>query len=171
MIDVQGLNFQYGKEGLFQDLTLALKPGLYGLLGKNGSGKSSLLKILTGMLFPQGGTVEILSQIPAKRSPLLLREIYFLSEEFSLPAITGHRHLEFHAPFYPRFSRQNFFVYAEELQLDLDKKLSHFSYGQKKKYMIAFGLASGTRILLLDELRTASTFPRRRSSANSLPPP
>ena len=151
MVNVEDLTFRYGREDLFQNLSLNLEPGLYGLLGKNGAGKSTLLKILAGLLFPQGGAAKVLDMVPAKRSPLLLREFFFLAEEFSLPAMTGTTYLDCYAPFYPRFDRGAFFAHAEEFQLDLGKKLSQLSYGQKKKFLIAFGLASEAKILLLDE--------------------
>jgi ABC-2 type transport system ATP-binding protein len=56
-----------------------------------------------------------------------------------------------YAPFYPRFSHDEFRQYMTEFELDHDKKLSALSYGQKKKFTLAFGLASGCRVLLLDE--------------------
>lgn len=151
MIKVQDLTFSYKKKELFSHLELNVEPGLYGLLGKNGAGKSSLFKIMAGLLFPQEGEVTMLGEDPKRRTPQLLREIFFLTEEFSLPAMSGKTYLELNAPFYPRFNRDRFMGYMDELKLDIDQKLSTMSYGQKKKYLLAFGLASEAQILLLDE--------------------
>jgi len=151
MIEVKDLTFSYKKEELFSQLSLDVTPGLYGLLGKNGAGKSSLFKIMAGLLYPQAGELDLLGENPKKRSPKLLREIFFLTEEFSLPAMKGDRYVEYYSPFYPRFDRDKFDSYIQELQIDLSKKLSSLSYGQKKKFLLAFGLATEVKILLLDE--------------------
>ncbi len=151
MIDLKEMSFGYGKNTLFNELTLNLGPGLYGLLGKNGAGKTSLLRIMAGLIYPHTGNCAVMEQIPGKRTPSFLREIFFLSEEFYLPRLTGLNYMELYAPFYPRFDRAFFSRCCGELELDCGKKLSNMSYGQKKKYLIAFGLASRTKLLLLDE--------------------
>lgn len=151
MIEIRDLNFRYGKRGLFNGLSLNLEPGIHGLLGKNGAGKSSLLKIISGLLFAQQGKIRVMGQDPARRSPSLLSDIFFLPEEFTLPAFTADSYVSFHAPFYPRFSQDEFDAHMQEFQLEGDRKLSQLSHGQKKKFLLAFGMASGSRILMLDE--------------------
>jgi len=151
MITLKEMSFSYGKDHLFDNLSLELGPGIFGLLGKNGAGKSSLLRILTGLLYPGSGECRVLGQTPGRRTPSFLREVVLLSEEFYLPAIRGEEYIRLYSPFFPRFDHDFFARCVTELELDSRKKLSSLSYGQKKKFLIAFGLASGTKLLLLDE--------------------
>ena len=173
MVEIKNLNFRYGKRPLFSGLSLTLEPGIHGLLGKNGAGKSSLLKIVSGLLFAQQGEIRVMGQDPAQRRPSLLSDIFFLPEEFTLPAISADSYAAFHTPFYPRFSREEFEAHLREFQLEGDRKLSQLSHGQKKKFLLAFGMASGSRILLLDEptngldIPSKSQFRRLVSSALS----
>jgi ABC-2 type transport system ATP-binding protein len=88
---------------------------------------------------------------PAKRSPDFLRELFFLPEVFDLPPVTPKQYEMLYAPFYPRFSKDRFKSFLEEFEITNSKKLSSFSYGQKKKFLIAFGLATNGRLVLLDE--------------------
>ncbi len=151
MLEVNNLSFSYAKKELFNELNLKLKPGLYGLLGKNGAGKSSLLKLISGELFPGAGSCLTMGFEASKRIPEMLSEIYYIPEEFDLPAMTGTQYVDSYAPFYSRFSKEFFNDCASEFEIEPAMKLGSMSYGQKKKFMIAFGLATWSTILLLDE--------------------
>lgn len=152
MIQVSGMEFGYGKEKLFSGLELSIRPGnIYGLLGKNGAGKTTLLRIMAGLLFPGAGSVSLMGENPAKRSPAILSEIFFLAEDFHVPSLTGVEYVRLYAPFYPRFDHGRFAEYLREFEIGDGKKLSSFSYGQKKKFLLSFGLASNSSILFLDE--------------------
>ena len=151
MLEVKNLTFNYAKKRLFDDLNLSVQPGLYGLLGKNGAGKSTLLKLMSGELFPQEGECITMGLKASKRMPEMLSEIYYLPEEFDLPAMTGNQYVNSYAPFYPKFSKDFFKKCAEEFEIFPADKLGSMSYGQRKKFMISFGLATWSSILLLDE--------------------
>ena len=90
MTEIRDLSFSYKKkEPLFSSLTLRLDEGsIYGLLGKNGAGKTTLLRIVCGLLFPGEGTCTVDGLESRKRLPSMLEEIYFLPEEFGVPAVT-----------------------------------------------------------------------------------
>jgi ABC-2 type transport system ATP-binding protein len=151
-IEIKGLSFGYTKKRLFSGLDLTLEQGnIYGLLGKNGAGKTSLLKLVCGLRFPQAGQCRVLGLEPQQRPAALLREVYFLPEEFYIPPISAELFRRIYAPFYPRFAEEAFRQYLEEFDLPPGKTLSELSYGQKKKFLLAFGLASGCRLVLLDE--------------------
>ncbi len=153
MIDIRNLFFSYElKEQLFTDLELQLPSGnIYGLLGKNGAGKTTLLKIITGLLFPKAGDCSVMGFEPRARLPRFLEEVYFISEEFFVPPITTKEFEKAYAPFYPRFDKGRFLECLDEFDLTFKKKLSAMSYGQKKKFLLAFGLATNCRLLILDE--------------------
>lgn len=151
-IEIKNLSFGYTKERLFSNLDLTLESGnIYGLLGKNGAGKTSLLKLICGLRFPEAGSCSVLGWEPQDRPAALLEDIYFIPEEFYAPAINAELYQQIYAPFYPRFSPEAFREYLREFDLRGAKKLSEFSYGQKKKFLLAFGLATRCRLLLLDE--------------------
>jgi ABC-2 type transport system ATP-binding protein len=153
MIQINNLSFGYKrKKLLYRDVSLTLTPGsIYGLLGKNGAGKSTLLKNFTGLLFPTDGHILVNGYIPKKRSPAFLQTIYFIPEEVYVPALTISRYKNLFAPFYPLFNEEQFYSYLEQLDVQDTGKLNTLSFGQQKKFIIAFALACNTKILLLDE--------------------
>ena len=152
MIDIKDLGFGYNGADLFTHMDMSLEPGnIYGLLGLNGAGKSSLLKLVTGLLFPQSGTVRALGYEPAKREPDFLSRVFVLPEELNLPGITDREYLQALAPFYPGFDHARFERYVQEFDLPTSRKLTTLSYGQKKKFLLSFGLASQSSLLMLDE--------------------
>ncbi len=152
MVEISNLSFGYTKEKLFSRLDLTLAPGnIYGLLGKNGAGKTTLLKLMSGLRFAQEGECRVLGFKPENRPAQLLEEIYIIPEELFIPPIPMKMYELLYAPFYPRFNRDTFMHFLKEFDIKGEKKLSELSYGQKKKFLLAFGMASGCRLLLLDE--------------------
>ncbi len=153
MVELNNVDFRYKRNKPFiSNLNLSLAPGfIYGLLGKNGAGKSTLLKQIAGLLYPNSGECKIFGFQTQDRTPQMLEDIYVIPEEFDLPAINLDSYARRNAVFYSKFNRDQFRKYLAEFELDADKKLSTFSYGQKKKFLIAFGLATNARILILDE--------------------
>ncbi len=152
MVEIKNLSFGYGKKKLFTNLNVQLEPGnIYGLLGKNGVGKTTLLKLISGLRYPQDGECQVLNYIPQKRLPGLLEEIYFIPEEFFVPPMTIKNYAQIYAPFYPRFNHKAFAEYLEEFNLNLKEKLTELSYGQKKKFLLAFGISTGCSLFILDE--------------------
>jgi ABC-2 type transport system ATP-binding protein len=149
---MQDIHFQYGRRQLFAGLNLEIPQGnIYGLLGMNGAGKTTLLKLLSGQLFPSGGTTSVFGFDPTKRNPAMLEEVFHLPEEFSLPRMRASEYLKIQAPFYPRFDKAAFDRYCIDFDLDLTQRINEYSFGQKKKLLLSFGLASGTSLLILDE--------------------
>lgn len=153
MIEAKNLSFGYKKSRpLYRNLNLSLPAGsIYGLLGKNGAGKSTLLKNFTGLLFPTQGELQVNGFVPKKRSPSFLQTIYFIPEEVYVPSLTIERYKDLFAPFYPSFDEAQFYSYLELLDVQDKGKLNTFSFGQQKKFVIAFAIACNTKILLLDE--------------------
>lgn len=153
MIQIKNLSFDYGKrKSVFQNLNLTLTEGnVYGLLGRNGAGKSSLLRNMAGLLFPTSGSCIVNGHDAKKRLPVFLQDLYFLPEEFHTPSVKIKEFVDVYAPFYPKFSRKQFLEYLEEFQLSDNEKFSELSLGQKKKALIGFALSTNTKVLLMDE--------------------
>ncbi len=154
MVNIQNVTFSYSKRAeLLSNLSLQLEPGrIHGLLGKNGEGKSTLLKLISGLVFPTSGTIDTMGFVPEKRFPEMLQEIYFLPEELPLLTLSIQNYENVYAPFYPKFSAEQFNNYLKEFDItDKRQMLNKLSHGQKKKVFVAFGLATNTKLLLMDE--------------------
>jgi ABC-2 type transport system ATP-binding protein len=153
MIQIDHLDFWYKKDKpVFTDLSLSLRSGhIYGLLGKNGSGKSTLLKNIAGLAFPAAGRCMVHGMSSAKRPVSLLEQLFFLPEEVYVPQLTPGAFLKGTAGFYPRFSVTDFYSNLKTLDVDPEAVMSRMSYGQQKKVMIAFGLATNTSLVIMDE--------------------
>lgn len=176
MIRLSNVSFAYSrKKVLFRDLHLSLNPGsVYGLLGKNGAGKSSLLRLMGGLLFPTAGRIEVAGHEPRRRQPAFLEDLFFIPEEIYLPTVSLERYIATMAPFYPKFDEAQFRQYLSEFDVPHDQKLTAMSYGQKKKVLISFGLATNTRVLIMDEPTNGLDIPSksqfRRVVASALAP-
>ena len=152
MVRIENISFAYKKKQVFNGLSLEFKAGhVYGLLGRNGTGKSSLLHNIAGLLFPQNGHIEVNGFKPAERLPDFLQDIFLVSEEFYLPDIPLADLLKHYAPFYPKFNKDHFRKYKTVFDIPHDSTLQNMSYGQKKKVLIAFALATNASVLLMDE--------------------
>jgi ABC-2 type transport system ATP-binding protein len=152
MIQIQNLHFSYKKRKVFDSLNLQFTPGhVYGLLGKNGTGKSTLLRNIAGLLFPKKGNISVDGNTPAQRKPQFLQSIFMVPEEFYLPNIPIEQFLKHQAPFYEKFNRQQFERYMKAFDIPTGSTLQNMSYGQKKKVIISFALATNAKFLLMDE--------------------
>ena len=164
MIEIKNMTFGYSrKKLLYRDLSLSLGSGrIYGLLGRNGAGKSTLLKNMIGLLFPNSGSITVNDFKPGKRQPSFLETIYFIPEEVYVPSLTIKQYENLFAPFYPRFNTTEFSRYLDELDVRTDEKLNKLSFGQQKKFIIAFSLACNTPVLLLDEPTNGLDIPSKK---------
>ena len=153
MIQIKDLHFAYPRQqALFSNLSVHLEAGsITGLLGKNGAGKTSLLKLLTGLLHPQSGELSVLNHNPQKREVSMLNDVFLVPEEFYFPAISINDYLKAYAPFYPQFDHAMMDRILIEFELHADSNLQRLSHGQKKKFLIAFALSTRCKLLVLDE--------------------
>ena len=153
MITIDSLSFGYSKKNtLYSNINTKLHSGsIYGLLGKNGAGKSTLIKMICGLLFPSSGSVDVNGFIPGRRQPAYLQTIYLIPEEVYVPPISVERYINLYSVFYPHFQRGQLLENMDILEVPDSGKLTTFSFGQQKKFIIAFALACNTSLLLLDE--------------------
>lgn len=154
MIQVKNIDFSYGrrKAPIFTGFDLELRAGrVYGLLGKNGTGKSTLLYLMAGLLRPQRGEVLTNGWLAVERRPEMLQDIFFVPEEFFLPNVSLQAYVKSMASLYPRFDIALLAECLAEFGLPEMLQLGSLSMGQKKKVLMSIALASGCRILLMDE--------------------
>lgn len=153
MIEIRDLAFSYKKSSVFNGINLAFPQGsIYGLLGENGVGKTTLLKLICGLLRPTQGICTVDGLTSQQRLPEMLQRIVFLPDEVSLPdGRTPQQYVNELAPFYPGFAQGTFLHLMDELEVNSDRKFKEMSFGQQKKSLIAASLSLGTDYVLLDE--------------------
>lgn len=153
MIKTERLTFGYkARRNVLNNISLELGEGhIHGLLGCNGIGKTTLLKLICGIMRPDSGTVRVCGIDPITRKPEMFADMIIVPEEFDLPNLSLEHYAEIMKPFYPRFDIGSMRGYAEALKVNTVDKLHNMSMGQRKKAYIAFALACNVRILLMDE--------------------
>lgn len=154
MLQINEITYSYGrrKAPVFEGFTLSIEAGhIYGLLGKNGTGKSTLLYLMCGLLRPSAGSVRYEGTDVGLRRPDVQSDVFLVPEEFELPNMSMSRYVELNAPFYPRFSHEVLEECLKDFELPADLQFGSLSMGQKKKAFMSFALATGARLLLMDE--------------------
>ena len=154
MIRINNITFSYRRKAddVLTNLSLSIEPGaIYGLLGLNGEGKSTLLHLMAGVLTPNAGNSTIDDVDVRLRRPSTLSKLYIVPEEFSLPEISLENYVRINAPLYPNFNRDDMERYLKEFGLNSNINLKGLSMGQKKKVFISFALAANTPVMLMDE--------------------
>lgn len=152
MIEINELQFSYGKHQVFDNVSMQLESGkIYGLLGQNGVGKTTLLKVIAGLLKLKKGSCTVNDSIPFKREPAFLESIYFLPEDFIGPDTTVEKYASTVGPFYPKFDQERFYRLLAEFEINPKAKFTKLSFGQQKKGIISLALALNTDVLIMDE--------------------
>ena len=163
MIDIQKIKFGYKDNSpkVFEDFSLRLEQNnVYGLLGENGTGKSTLLYLLMGLLRPCEGTIMVDKADVSQRKRATLQQMYIVPEEFDLPQMRFTDYVETYRLFYPAFSDDILHRCMDEFHLSLDAQLNQLSMGDKKKALMSFALATNVRYLLMDEPTNGLDLPK-----------
>lgn len=156
MIDIQNLSYRYPgtRRNIFSDFSLKISDGrIYGLLGKNGTGKSTLLYLISGLLRPsKDSLVTVDGRRSFDRRTEMLQDIFLVAEDDILPGISMKDYLKTCVAFYPRFSEEILYQCLSDFDMPADiRNLHALSMGQRKKVTMSTALASGCRLLLMDE--------------------
>ena len=175
MIDIKDLKYKYAgsRRYVFSDFNLSMESNnIYGLLGKNGMGKSTLLYLISGLLRRNGGTISINGLDTINNRAEMLSEIFLVPEEFDLLPMSLEAYVKMNKPFYPNFSREVLESCLRDFELTPDINLKELSMGQKKKVYMSFALAANTKLLLMDEPTNGLDIPSksqfRRVIANNM---
>jgi ABC-2 type transport system ATP-binding protein len=166
MISIQNLSFSYPKKpALFQELDWECPAGsIIGLLGKNGAGKSTFLRLLSGLIFPKSGSVQVYGQHSKDRNPNFLQELFLVPDELALPLhLSVSAYTKMMSPFYPAFDQAQFQSILKDFEIEPISKLGDFSFGQQKKVVLAFALSTNCKLLLFDEPTNGLDIPSKTS--------
>lgn len=160
MIEVKNISYSYPisfwrkkqSPRVFNKFFLTLEEGkIYGLLGKNGVGKSTLLYLLAGLNWGNKGSIYVDGEDIEKREPSTLGKIFLVTEEFELPNMSLQKYVKLNRPFYPDFSDEILKKCLNDFEIKDIDNLSALSMGTKKKVYMSFALATNTKYLFLDE--------------------
>jgi len=147
------LAYRAGKHFELRDLGLHVREGsIYGFLGPNGSGKTTTIRLLLGMLRPARGTISVLGRpVPLDIARIMAETGYVPERPHLYPYLTVEQAVRFHAAFYPDFDEG----YAAELRsafaIPLEQRLAALSKGEMGKLHMLLVLAQRPRLLVLDE--------------------
>jgi ABC-2 type transport system ATP-binding protein len=158
MLEINGLRKNFGKREALKDISFSLAPGeIYGLLGPNGAGKTTTLKILAGLLAPDGGSVVIHGQTYHREHHELKKLIAYVPDQpFLYYKLSGEEHLNFYQdlykiPYAKRKEKIDFFFKYFEFEEYRSELVENYSAGTRQKLLIAQALAVEPELLLLDE--------------------
>lgn len=154
MLEIKNLTYAYNSAAtpVLNDVSVSMGGGgVYGLLGANGEGKSTLLYLIMGVLKPRDGSVTWDGTPTANRRPSTLSEIFLVPEELSLPDMDIMHYARLNASLYPRFSYEDLDKYMRLFNCNDKLTFNSMSMGQRKKAFIAYALAANTPLLLMDE--------------------
>ncbi len=155
VISIQNVKKYYGKNRGLEDATLEVREGeIYGFVGPNGSGKTTLIRILTGLIQATSGSAEVFGLTPGIDSARINKDVgYMPGESFFYGELKVREVLAFFAKEYGvANTREN--ELAEILDLDLEKRISALSFGNRKKVGIAAAMLHRPKLLILDEPTT-----------------
>lgn len=162
MIKISNLAFSYGKTSVLENITTNLEPGkIYGLLGENGVGKTTLLTLLAGLKKPCSGSIDVDGYTPFDRKPSFLEKIQYLPDDVAAFREKAIDFARSRGKFWPAFSEQKFLDVMGEFEMDPQQKMNAMSAGQLKKTHISFVLACNASYIFLDEPTKALDIPSK----------
>src|SRR5829696_3027030 len=152
-ISVAGLVKTFGPTRALDGLDLEVKPGeVHGFLGPNGSGKTTTIRVLLGLLRADAGTVHMLAGDPWSDAVALHRRLAYVPGDVTLwPGITGGEVIDLMGRLRGGLDRRRRDELLERFDLDPRKKARAYSKGNRQKVALVAGLASDAELLLLDE--------------------
>ena len=152
MVTIKDLGFSYGDVPVLRNITMNLEEGrIYGLLGENGVGKTTLLTLLCGLKSAKAGSIDIDGYNPYDRKPSFLSEMFYLGDNPEAVHMKAIDYARNYGKFWEKFDLEKFTEVMSVFENDIDIPMHKMSYGQLKKTFISFALACNTKYLLMDE--------------------
>lgn len=152
MIEIKDLAFSYGKTPILKSITTTLEEGrIYGLLGENGVGKTTLLTLLCGLKKVCSGSITTDGENPFDRTPTLLQNQFYLPDEVLPVTMKAECFAKERGAFWPDYDHSKFLEIMKEFENDPAKKMNQMSAGQLKKTYISLALACGCKYIFMDE--------------------
>lgn len=153
VIECRNLTHYYGKRLIYEDLSFTVPRGrILGLLGKNGTGKTTTINILSGFLQPRSGECLILGEKIGEMNPLTRRKISLLIEgHVQYQFMTIEQIERFYASFYPSWNKDAYYELMSRLQVAPHQRINRMSCGQRSQVALGLILAQNAEVLVLDD--------------------
>lgn len=152
VVEIKGLTKSYGNVTPIQDISFSIEPNkIYGLLGRNGAGKTTIMHMITAQLFPTSGELRVFGELPYENNRVL-SQICFIKESQKYPDTYRIIDvLEISALFFPRFDREYAYTLVKDFNLPLKRRIKKLSRGMLSAVGIVVGLASRAPLTIFDE--------------------
>ena len=153
VIECRNLTHYYGKRLIYQNLSFDVPKGrILGLLGKNGTGKTTTINILSGFLQPRSGECYILGEKIGEMNPLTRQRIGLLIEgHVQYQFMTIEQIERFYSSFYPNWKREAYYELMSRLKVAPKQRINRMSCGQRSQVALGLILAQDPEVLVLDD--------------------
>ena len=152
MIEIRNVTKSYDKIKAVDNVSVTIKENtVFGLIGTNGAGKSTVLRMLAGVLEPEQGEIAI-DGLPVFDNMEAKKNIYFIADEPYFFANSNAMDMQkYLCSIYPEFAVEDFYNYLVNFGLDKKRKINTYSKGMKKQLALICGVCSNAKYLLCDE--------------------
>lgn len=152
MIEAKNISKRFNGFAALDNISCAIPNGsIYGMVGTNGAGKSTFLRMLTGVYKPDGGEISYDGR-PVYENPDVKRDIVYVPDElYFLPGASMNRMAKLYAAAYPNFDMERFISLSDDFKLDRRKNISTFSKGMKRQAAIILALSGRPKYMFFDE--------------------
>lgn len=152
MIELHGVSKRFGQIEAVSRMSGEIREGsVFGLVGTNGAGKSTCLRMMAGVLRPDEGSVLVDGQEIYENEEMKSRVFFISDDQYYLPNSTPKEVMEYYRIFYTCFNEERFSELMEKFGLEKERKISTFSKGMKKQLSVILGICANTKYLLCDE--------------------
>lgn len=152
MIEIHKLTKTFDKIKAVDEVSVTIKDNtVFGLIGTNGAGKSTVLRMICGVLMPDSGTV-VVDNMPVYNNVEAKKKLFFIADEPYFFANANARTMErYYSGVYEEFNREEYYKYLESFNLDANRKIGTFSKGMKKQLALLLAICAHTKYILCDE--------------------
>ena len=152
MIKTEHLSKAFGEIQAVDNIGIEITDNsIFGLAGTNGAGKSTFLRLLSGVLKPDQGSI-LIDEKSVYEQEEIKREIFFLPDSaYFIPNATGKSMADWYSAYYPKFDKKRFDELSKRLDLDTKRKIHTLSKGMKRQVSMLLGICAGTKYLFCDE--------------------
>lgn len=152
MIEVKNLSKSFEAVRAIDDISAHIEEGhVFGLIGTNGAGKSTFMRMLTGVLKPDNGEILIDGE-PVWDNPAVKEKIFYISDDqYFFRSGTPKDMVKLYSTYYPSFDEEKWKDLMGKFGLEINRKVNTFSKGMKKQLSVICGICANTKYLLCDE--------------------
>jgi ABC-2 type transport system ATP-binding protein len=152
-IEIEGVAKRFGENQVLRDMSLRVTAGqTFAFLGRNAAGKTTTIRMLLGLLQPDGGSIRVLGLDPTRCAMEVRKQVGYLAENQTMYGwMTVDQLIRFVAPFYPTWDHSLAGQYVKQFELPLDQRVRHLSKGQNVRLGLLLALAHRPALVILDD--------------------